>query len=132
MAANLTGDCVLAVALDVMDGPFDWGHRNCALAACDVIRRLHGLDLLGRFRDDMRLGLRLVARDGLLAVAADEAARLGLRTGTGAPGEIAVSLPDDEGRRSLLVALGDDFFVGKTIDGLAVIEGAEQTWSCER
>jgi hypothetical protein len=115
---------VMAVAMDVMDRPWQWGAADCCTAACDVFLRLHGIDpmepLRGRYSS--RLGaLRLIAQEGgFLAMGDRLAARAGLVECEGAAGDIGV-IRDATG----VLALGirtESGWVGKTERGLATAQ----------
>ncbi len=127
MARELTPDRIMDVAAEVMSGAFRWGRNDDCTAACEVFRRLHGIDLLDglRWGTAMEAGRLMYRAGGLDAMASRRARALGLRPGTTAPGEIGISLSG----KSLVVTLGQGFVIGKARDGMAIIEGARKTWS---
>ena len=121
---------VIAVCMEVMDRPWQWGAADCCTAACDVFLRLHGVDpmepLRGRY--STRLGaMRLIAQEGgFLAMGARLAARAGLAEVSGAPGDIGV-VRDGLGRLALGIRT-ESGWVGKTERGFATVPGAVRAW----
>lgn len=122
---------ILAVALEVMDRDFAWGEADCGAAACEVFRRLHGVDPMAEFRGryaSAREAVR-IARDagGWEALAETVFRRAGLAKGRGEPGEIGLVRGAGHGP-SLAICVAPGAWAGKTLTGLATLPQAERCW----
>lgn len=119
----------MAVALEVMDRPWQWGVADCCTAACDVFHRLHGIDPMAPLRGtySSRLGaVRAIrARGGWLSMAEGLAAEAGLVVSDGAPGEIG--LTKWHGGAALVVHVGSGW-AGKTERGMQTVETVVRCW----
>ena len=133
MAGTVTD--VLAIAVEVMDREWEWGSADCCTAACDVFRRLHGIDpmasLRGRYDSALSAARIVTINGGFPALAGRLALRARLRPGSGAPGEIGLThegAAQGFGGRALAISLGGGVYAGKTHQGLFIFEGAQRTW----
>lgn len=122
---------VMAVCMDVMDRPWEWGAADCCTAACDVFQRLHGIDPMDplRGRYSSRLGaLRLIAQEGgWLEMGQRLADRAGLILSGGEPGDIGVIVT--QGQFALGICIGKTW-AGKSETGLATVHEFARAWTC--
>ena len=117
---------VMAVAMDVMDRPWEWGAADCCTSACDVFLRLYGTDpmapLRGRYRTQ-REAQRLIAGYGGWGRMADAlAAGSGLVRCDPREGAIGVS------EHGLCIAVSPWAWLGKTEHGLSTLRDVERCY----
>jgi hypothetical protein len=119
----------MAVCMEVMDRPWEWGAADCCTAACDVFLRLYGVDPMAplRGRYSTRLGaMRLIAREGgMLAMAEGLAARAGLVASDGRAGDIGVVAFG--GQLALGICTGP-VWQGKSERGMAPVHQFVRAW----
>lgn len=128
----MTGGVVMAVAMRVMDRPFDWGGCDCCTAACDVFAALHGVDPMARHRGayEGARGAAVLIRSGggWLAFADGVARDAGLvRTDEQAPGHLGLTAKR-AGHRSLAICVAPGWWAAKSKDGLALVTDVERVW----
>ena len=125
---------VMQVCMEVMDRPWQWGAADCCTAACDVFKRLHGVDpmepLRGRYMS--RVGaMRLVALDGgWLAMGGKLAARSGLVESDGREGDIGIIRTGDQ--LALGICLAPGVWAAKDETGMATVPDFVRAWTCPR
>ncbi len=114
-----------------MSGPFVWVARDCCTASCDAFAALHGVDPMAALRaayTGPREARQIIAaHGGLHGLASTMAARSGLRPGVGGAGEIGVTPADEKGRASLVISTGDGW-LGKGMDGMAMVREVAACW----
>lgn len=119
----------MAVCMDVMDRPWQWGVADCCTSACDVFQRLHGVDpmqdLRGAYSSRTGAVRAIAARGGWHQMAGDLAAAAGLSDGVGGAGEIGLIVSD--GNLCLGVSTGK-VWVGKSLTGLATVPDCVRSW----
>ena len=117
---------VMAIALDVMDRPWEWGKADCCTAACDVFWRLHGIDpmavLRGRYSTEFGARRIIAGYGGFLAMAEHLARESGLVRGSARTGAIGAT-PE-----CLLVCAEPGVWLGKTLTGLSTIRHVERAY----
>ena len=131
--ARLTPEDVLAAVMDVMSGPWVWGQRDCCAAACEVFRRLHGIDPMADLRGvaaTREEADRIVsAYGGMEAMAARKLAEAGLvATDDPQPGDLGLSPERPEGR-VLCICIEPGRWAAKTARGFALLGPAERAWT---
>lgn len=126
----------MAVVAEVMGEPWRWGERDCCAAACEVFRRLHGIDPMGALRGGCgtreAADLVVAAHGGMTAMVARLTASAGL-VPTDAPvaGDLGLSAERPEGK-VLCICVGHDRWAAKTARGFAIIGAAERAWTWRR
>lgn len=119
----------MAVCMDVMDRPWQWGVADCCTSACDVFHRLHGIDPMQSLRGSYstRTGAvrAITSRGGWVKMSGDLARDAGLVEGTGVAGEIGLVM--SEGQLCLAVSTGA-VWIGKSMTGLASVSVCERSW----
>ncbi|WP_290690126.1 MULTISPECIES: DUF6950 family protein [unclassified Haematobacter] len=125
----MTPEAVMRIVMEVMGRKWEWGVSDCTASACEVFRRLHGVDLMGRYRgaySTARQARRLQGPD-YAAFCYAQATRSGLVTKDEAePGDIGLV----EGRHglSLAIAVSPQVWAGKTEGGFATTNAAVMIW----
>jgi hypothetical protein len=123
-----------ALVADRLAQPFEWGQRDCALWAADVVKACTGVDVAadvrGRYAD--RAGaVRAYKRIGGLTRACD--ARLGaaIDPALAQVGDIALA---DEAGKHMLVSNGGGHWMGQGPAGLVTVRdgGILRAWRCTR
>lgn len=113
----VTEDMVAEAVDAVMHGPWVWGSADCCTAACDVFRRLHGIDpmapLRGCYATEAEAVALIRSYGGWRRMFAELRDLAGLRPGVGAAGEIGLVR---EGQYSLAIGIGGGMWAGR-IDG---------------
>jgi hypothetical protein len=114
---------VMEVALDVMDAPWEWGTNDCCASACEVFRRLHGIDPMADMRGTYateREALRIIAGfGGFTALIETFAAQAGLRPSGAVAGALGVH------GHSLVICARPGVWLGKTLHGITTVSSAE-------
>lgn len=120
----------MAVCMDVMDRPWQWGAADCCTAACDVFLRLHGIDPMAplRGRYDSRVGaLRAIAQEGgWERMAQGLADRAGLVQSDGQPGDIGLIWTGN--MMALAVCIEGGAWAGKSETGMATVPECVRCW----
>lgn len=131
MARELTAR---AAAEAAMLRPWAWGEADCCTAACSAFAALHGVDpmapLRGRYADEAGARAAVAARGGWDVMTAGLAQAAGLTeiAPEAAPAG-AIGLAVRAGERSLVLAVGDGLWAGKTLRGLALFrDGVVRAW----
>lgn len=116
---------------EVMARPFEWGVADCCTAACDVHLRLTGVDPMAPWRGAYhgpRGALRLIRdQGGLPAMAAQMAARAGMRPSYWHPG--ALGLVRVARQDVLVIGLDQPgWWAGKTAGGYGPVREVTAAW----
>jgi len=115
-----------ALVAEVYSAPFVWGSSDCCTCACDVFRRLHGVDpmapLRGRYATQEQAHAAIRARGGWRRMFAALTARAGLSEGRGEAGELGL-VKTDAGF-TLAIGLGGDWWAVRGDAGHSAVEGA--------
>lgn len=92
--AGVTPDAATEAALDAMAGPFEWGGRDCCLAASQAFDLLHGADPMAGLHHqyhDRRGAVALIrSSGGFNALCRVQALRAGLLPSVQVPGAIGI------------------------------------------
>lgn len=125
---------VMGVVADVMRRAWAWGEADCCAAACEVFRRLHGVDPMGALRGACQTredAERIIAsHGGMVAMVERLTAAAGLvRTDAPRPGDLGLTFERPEGR-ALCICVGFGRWAAKTARGYAIIGAAERAWTC--
>jgi hypothetical protein len=117
---------VMAVALDVMEAPWEWGYNDCCASACEVFRRLYGIDPMAHLRGTYsteRDALRIIrSHGGFSEMASILAIRSGLRPCADAIGAIGVY------DKSLVICARPGVWLGKTVHGMTTVRSTEAAY----
>lgn len=126
----VTEDMVAEAVDAVMHGPWVWGSADCCTAACDVFRRLHGIDpmapLRGCYATEAEAMALIRSYGGWRPMFAELRDLAGLRPGVGAAGEIGLVLCG--WRPSLAIGIGGGMWAGRIDGGYATT--SEMVMSC--
>ena len=121
----------MAIALDVMDRPWEWGKADCCTAACDVFLRMHGIDpmtpLRGQYSTRADARKIILNYGGFLPMAKALAAGAGLLEGLNQAGEIGVARDPESNEHVLAICIGGAWAC-KTDTGMATARTAERYW----
>lgn len=114
---------VMAVALDVMAAPFEWGTLDCCTASCNVFQRLYGIDPMRAVRGTYttkRGALRLIARfGGMHQIAMAYFKREGLVPCEPREGALGVA------NGNLVICARPGMWFAKTLTGITTLPDAE-------
>ncbi len=126
----------LEIAIRAMSGPFEWGKRDCCLAAWSAFVTANGLDIappyFGKYQDRKGAISILRSHGGMLLMARDLSAWLQLIPGTGAAGEIGV-VSDRSGGNVMGFGIGGGHWAAKTRAGLTITRKLlDGSWSCPK
>ena len=120
---------VMAVALDVMDRPWEWGEADCCTSVCDVFFRLYGIDpmacLRGKYSTKLGAIRKINSYGGFIPmskVLADQHDLHECEPKVGAIGAID---------SSLLICVKPDLWLGKTLHGLSPVSSASVAYHVE-
>lgn len=129
MAAKLTEELVFRTVMEVMGGQWRWGTSDCTSSACEVFRRLHDIDLLGKYRGSYSSSIQAarMMKGDFAALCHSQATKHGLQVKELAePGDIG--LIEGGLGLSLAIAINDRVWAGKTDTGFATTNKAVMIW----
>lgn len=122
---------VMAVALDVMMRPWEWGKADCCTSACSVLDTLHGVDPMHAFRGtyhDVRSAQRIIhSFGGFEAMVRTLALQHGLVPTLPVPGAVGV-VTDRLGQSGLGICAQPGVWLAKTRHGMTTLPDAREMY----
>jgi hypothetical protein len=127
-------DRLTAFLCESGDRSFAWGQCDCALWACDWIKRERGVDpgepYRGQYSSPLGCGRLLRRHGGLLALASEAFDRCGLSINDRAPIPGDVVCASTPAGAALMIAIGEHRFAWKARQGMVVADFALlRSWS---
>ena len=130
----MTPDAATEAALDAMSGPFEWGGRDCCLAAALAFDLLHGIDPMAGLHHqyhDRRGAVALIrSSGGLAALCRVQALRAGLLPSVQVPGAIGLLAVGAVTGRALGLCIHPGLWAVKAPRGAAFVNlTPERCWN---
>ena len=121
--------------LAVMCQKWQWGVTDCCSSACEVFRRINGIDPMQSIRGTYNThkgAEKLISKmGGFLPMCETLASQAGLIDGVGESGEIGVSISGDN-MPVLSVCVGDGYWAAKSKNGFVLLKNVMRSWSCRK
>lgn len=135
MAGKLTPEIVMDIAGEIMSEPWLWGKRDCCASACEVFKRLTGINPMDAVEaySTRSEAYRIIARNGGLMRFAEKLAKAsGIHYTEPMTGAISLSHMGDAlgpERRALLICIEPGAWIAKSEFGYTILRRAERSWN---